>query len=387
MAKILLIITGSIASYKAIKLISLLENKNDTVTVILTSGAEKFITYLSIKSLCRAMVYRDEMFQEEYDPMLHINLARTHDIILVAPASANFIANIACGLANTLSLSCILAAEIPIILAPAMNPSMYQNGITQSNLSFLKEKNFQIIEPEFGVMACGEEGIGRYPSEERIVYFIYSSLLKGKKLKGKKVIVNLGSTHESIDPVRFIGNYSSGTQGILIVDELLSRGYEVHVIAGHTTIFLPKNVIRAHTADEMLKESINLLPADVYISAAAICDFKIKEYSASKIKKSTDSLKLEFVKNIDVVSEIAHHKGRPKLVVGFALESDNYKFNAMNKLKDKNIDLVVVNKAKYIGKDFNEFSICSADSYKELGTISKKDLAKNLVDKLEKLLS
>ncbi len=387
MAKILLIITGSIASYKAIKLISLLENKNDTVTVILTSGAEKFITYLSIKSLCRAMVYRDEMFQEEYDPMLHINLARTHDIILVAPASANFIANIACGLANTLSLSCILAAEIPIILAPAMNPSMYQNGITQSNLSFLKEKNFQIIEPEFGVMACGEEGIGRYPSEERIVYFIYSSLLKGKKLKGKKVIVNLGSTHESIDPVRFIGNYSSGTQGMLIVDELLSRGYEVHVIAGHTTIFLPKNVIRAHTADEMLKESINLLPADVYISAAAICDFKIKEYSASKIKKSTDSLKLEFVKNIDVVSEIAHHKGRPKLVVGFALESDNYKFNAMNKLKDKNIDLVVVNKAKYIGKDFNEFSICSADSYKELGTISKKDLAKNLVDKLEKLLS
>jgi phosphopantothenoylcysteine decarboxylase / phosphopantothenate---cysteine ligase len=387
MAKILLIITGSIASYKAIKLISLLESKNDTVTVILTSGAEKFITYLIIKSLCRAMVYRDEMFQEEHDPMLHINLARTHDIILVAPASANFIANIACGLANTLSLSCILATETPIILAPAMNPSMYQNGITQSNLSFLKEKNFQIIEPEFGVMACGEEGIGRYPSEERIVDFIYSSLLKGKKLKGKKVIVNLGSTHESIDPVRFIGNYSSGTQGMLIVNELLRRGYEVHVIAGHTTISLPKNVIRAHTADEMLKESINLLPADVYISAAAICDFKIKEYSASKIKKSTDSLKLEFVKNIDVVSEIAHHKGRPKLVVGFALESDNYEFNAMNKLKDKNIDLVVVNKAKYIGKDFNEFSICSADSYKELGTISKKDLARNLVDKLEKLLS
>ena len=378
MAKILLIITGSIASYKAIKLISLLESRNDTVTVILTSGAEKFITYLSIKSLCKAAIYRDEIFQEEHDPMLHINLARTHDIILVAPTTANFIAKIACGLANTLSLSCILATEIPIVLAPAMNPSMYQNGITQSNLSFLKEKNFQIIEPEFGLMACGEEGIGRYPNEERIVV---------KKLKGKKVIVNLGSTHESIDPVRFIGNYSSGTQGMLIVDELLRRGYEVHVIAGYTTISLPKNVIRAHTANEMLKESLNLLPADVYISVAAICDFKIKEYSTSKIKKSTDSLKLEFVKNIDVVSEIAHHKSRPKLVIGFALESDNYEFNAMNKLKDKNIDLVVVNKAKYIGKDFNEFSICSADSYKELGTISKKDLAKNLVDKLEKLLS
>jgi phosphopantothenoylcysteine decarboxylase/phosphopantothenate--cysteine ligase len=199
--------------------------------------------------------------------------------------------------------------------------------------------------------------------------------------------VNLGSTYESIDPVRFIGNYSSGTQGMLIVDELLRRGYEVHVIAGYTTISLPKNVIRAHTANEMLKESLNLLPADVYISVAAICDFKIKEYSASKIKKSTDSLKLEFVKNIDVVSEIAHHKSRPKLVIGFALESDNYEFNAMNKLKDKNIDLVVINKAKYIGKDFNEFSICSTDLYKELGSISKKDLAKNLVDKLEKLLS
>ena len=387
MAKILLILTGSIASYKATKLINLLESNGDIVTVILTSGAEKFITCLSIKSLCKATVYRDEIFQEEHDPMLHINLVREHDVILVAPATADFIAKVSCGLAGTLSLSCILAAEIPIILAPAMNPSMYQNRVTQNNLSFLRGVNFQVIEPEYGLMACGEEGIGRYPSEEKISHFIDFVLFSNQKLKGKKIIINLGSTHESIDPVRFIGNYSSGTQGMQIVTELLKRGGEVHIIAGYTTISLPDNIIRAYTADEMLKESLNLLPADVYISVAAICDFKIKEYSAKKIKKSDDSLKLEFTKNIDVVSTIANHKNRPKLVIGFALESDNYELNAKNKLRSKNLDLVVMNKVKHIENDFNEFSICNTDSYKELGSISKRDLAKNLVDELEGLLN
>ena len=173
---------------------------------------------------------------------------------------------------------------------------------------------------------------------------------------------------------------------MLIATELLKRGCEVHIIAGYTTVSLPDNIIRAYTADEMLKESLNLLSADVYISVAAICDFKIKEYSAKKIKKSDDSLKLEFIKNIDVVSTIANHKNRPKLVVGFALESDNYELNAKNKLRNKNLDLVVMNKVKHIEKDFNEFSIFSTDSYKELGSISKRDLAKNLIDKLEDLL-
>ncbi len=386
MAKILLIITGSIAAYKAAKLINLLESNGDIVTVILTRGAEKFITCLSIRSLCKATVYKDEIFQEEHDPMLHINLAREHDAILVAPATADFIAKISCGLAGTLSLSCILAAEIPIMLAPAMNPSMYQNSITQSNLSFLKGKNFQVIEPEYGLMACGEEGVGRYPSEEKILHFIDSVLFSNQKFKGKKIIINLGSTQESIDPVRFIGNYSSGAQGMLIATELLKRGCEVYIIAGHTTVSLPDNIIRAYTADEMLKESLNSLPADVYISVAAICDYKIKDYSAKKIKKSDDSLKLEFIKNIDVISAITHHKDRPKLVVGFALESDNCELNAKNKLRNKNLDLVVVNKTKHLGKDFNEFGMCSTDSYKELGSISKKDMAKNLVDKLEGLL-
>ena len=387
MAKILLILTGSIASYKATKLINLLESDGNIVTVVLTSGAEKFITCLSIKSLCKATVYRDEIFQEEHDPMLHINLAREHDAILVAPATADFIAKISCGLAGTLSLSCILAAEIPIILAPAMNPSMYQNSITQNNLSFLKGKNFQIIEPDHGLMACGEEGVGRYPSEEKIVCFIDSILMSNQKFKGKKIIINLGSTQESIDPVRFIGNYSSGTQGILIANELIKRGCEVHIIAGYTTTSLPDNIIRAYTADEMLKESLNLLPSDAYISVAAICDYKIKNYSATKIKKNGDNLKLEFIKNVDVISEITRHKDKPKLVVGFALESDNYELNAKNKLRNKNLDLVVVNESKHLGKDFNEFSICKANSYQELGNISKKELAKILVDKLEGLLN
>ena len=382
MKKILLIITGSIAAYKAIELIKELENKGNELTVILTHSAEKFISKLTIGSLSKASIFQDKIFQEDTDPMLHIQLAKNHDQIIVAPASANFISKLACGLASSLSLLSITATNAPILLVPAMNPQMYKNKIFQENLQSLKMCGFQVIEPDYGVTACGDEGFGRYPQIEKILNYIDFDSIKKQKLKGKKAIINLGATRESIDPVRFIGNDSSGEQGVLIASELAKQGCEVSIIAGYVDYDIPKNTFRAYTAKEMLNISLELLPADIYVGVAAICDFKIKKYSKEKIKKTNNDLILELEPNIDVLSNISNNKDRPKLVIGFALESENYKQNCSNKLKSKNLDLIVMNKAEYMRKFNNEFAICSPEIYEETGRISKNDLAKLLVEKI-----
>ncbi len=382
MKKILLVITGSIAAYKAIELIKELENKGNELTIILTHSAERFISKLTIASLSKANILQDKIFQEDMDPMLHIQLAKNHDQIIVAPASADFISKLACGLASSLSLLSITATKSPILLVPAMNPQMYKNKILQENLQSLKMCGFQVIEPDYGVTACGDEGFGRYPQIEKILNYIEFDSIKKQKLKGKKAIINLGSTRESIDPVRFIGNESSGEQGFLIASELVKQGCEVNIIAGYVDYDIPKNSFRAYIAKDMLNISLELLPADIYIGVAAICDFKIKEYSKEKIKKTNNNVILEFEPNIDVVSNISNNKDRPKLVIGFALESESHKQNCINKLKSKNLDLIIMNKTKYIGEFSNEFAICSTERYEETGKISKNDLAKLLVEKI-----
>ncbi|MSO14566.1 bifunctional phosphopantothenoylcysteine decarboxylase/phosphopantothenate--cysteine ligase CoaBC [Rickettsiales endosymbiont of Trichoplax sp. H2] len=382
MKKILLVITGSIAAYKAIELIKELENKGNELNIILTHSAERFISKLTIASLSKANILQDKIFQEDMDPMLHIQLAKNHDQIIVAPASADFISKLACGLASSLSLLSITATKAPILLVPAMNPQMYKNKILQENLQSLKMCGFQVIEPDYGVTACGDEGFGRYPQIEKILNYIEFDSIKKQKLKGKKAIINLGSTRESIDPVRFIGNESSGEQGFLIASELVKQGCEVNIIAGYVDYDIPKNSFRAYTAKDMLNISLELLPADIYIGVAAICDFKIKEYSKEKIKKTNNNVILEFEPNIDVVSNISNNKDRPKLVIGFALESESHKQNCINKLKSKNLDLIIMNKTKYIGEFSNEFAICSPERYEETGKISKNDLAKLLVEKI-----
>jgi phosphopantothenoylcysteine decarboxylase/phosphopantothenate--cysteine ligase len=384
--KILLVITGSVAAYRSIDLIRSLELKGNKVTVIITKGAEAFITPLSIKSLCQDMSYQDAMFQEEHEPMLHINLARAHDLILVAPASANFIAKMAAGLADSLSLSCILAAKLPIVVAPAMNPTMYSNPATQDNLHRLISRGIRVIEPQFGLVACGEEGIGKYADEETIISFLEYNHQTTKALKGKKAIVTLGATHEPIDPVRYIGNYSSGTQGLLIASELARHGCEVQILAGFTTVALPPNTIRAYSAYQMFAASLTALPADLYIGVAAIADFRPKAYSNKKIKKSNKPITLELEPTPDVITMVANHKPRPALVAGFALETDNHQLNAKTKLKNKNLDIIVSNHATHLGQPTNEFAIHTTDSSEELGTLYKEDLSIKLVATIIKRL-
>ena len=371
MKKILLITTGSIAAYTIIDLIRKLENSNYFVTVILTNSAEQFVSTITLKSMTKAKILKDDNFA---DPMYHISLARENDLILVAPCSANFIAKIANGFADSLSLSIILASNIPIFIAPAMNPSMYKNTITQQNIQKLQTRNITIIGPNKGLVACGEYGFGKFSHTDEIIEHIS---MKSNKLAGKKAIITLGSTKENIDPVRYISNYSSGRQGYKIAKALRSHGCDVHIIAGNTE-FSISGANKAYTAEEMYQSSINLLPADIYISVAAICDYKPKHYSIEKIKKNNDNLTIELTKNIDVVSKIANDKQRPELVIGFALESQNATENAKEKLLRKNLDYIISNKTDMIQEDSNNYNIISKHESQEIGKVTKNELAAKL---------
>jgi phosphopantothenoylcysteine decarboxylase / phosphopantothenate---cysteine ligase len=377
MKKILLIATGSIAAYTIIDLVRQLEKNNHVVTLILTTSAEKFISKITLKSMTKAQILADDNFT---DPMQHINLARENDLILVAPASANFIAKIACGFADSLSLSVILASNIPIFIAPAMNPQMYNNKITQANLANLSSRDMSIIGPNEGLVACGEYGYGKFSTTLEIIDKISN---QSNDLLGKKAIITLGSTREAIDPVRYISNYSSGRQGYEIAKSLREHGCEVQIIAGYTDIHI-NDCIKAVNAEEMYNYSVDALPADIYISVAAICDYKPSNYSVEKIKKNNDDLTIELTKNIDVVSSIATHPKRPSLVIGFALESQNFLENAQEKLARKNLDYIISNKTSMMNDTMNDFHIISKNEDLSLSKSSKKELAISVTNIIKK---
>ncbi|CAL7962168.1 Coenzyme A biosynthesis bifunctional protein CoaBC [Alphaproteobacteria bacterium] len=397
---VLLIATGSIATYKLPDLIRNLEAHNYNVSIILTQSAQQFVTITTLRTISRAAIYLDnEDFlinknalakdSEGDTTILHIALARKHDVIVVAPASANYIAKMAVGFADTLSLSTILATSSPIIVAPAMNPAMFAHQATQHNINLLQGRNVEIIGPIHGQVACQESGCGKYVGNEALINAIDNTLKNSKSYVGclgRKAVITVGNTREYLDPVRFIGNFSTGRQGILIAQELVQAGYDVTVICGFVDIDLvfPKKIkiIRAYSAREMLEESIKSLPADIFIGCAAISDFKPRVFSNSKIKKTDITINIELEPNVDVVQYIATlgQAERPKLVAGFALETGNYLKNGQKKLQEKALDLVVVNRAEYLGKNSNEFIIITRDgNVHDLKMMSKGDLARHLV--------
>jgi phosphopantothenoylcysteine decarboxylase/phosphopantothenate--cysteine ligase len=376
MKKILLIITGSIAAYKNIDLIRDMESLGYSVSVILTNSAKHFISETAILATSHCKIYSDDVFK---DAMLHINLARTHDVILIAPASANFIAKAASGMADSLSLAVILAANIPVFFCPAMNPSMYNNAATLCNISTLKERSYKILGPVYGKMACNEEGLGKYISATEIIKYIDESLTKPVN---KKVVILLGSTREKIDPVRYISNYSSGKTGLAIADELTTRGFEVKIIAGFVETEIKHPAVRAYSANEMLSAVINELPADIVICLAAICDYRPVNYSEQKIKKETDNFTLELEKNVDVITEISKHENRPEIVIGFALESNNFEDNARKKLNKKKLDMIILNQSNYLGSNQNQYTLYTKNDHLNFGLISKNDFASKFAEYL-----
>ena len=361
--KILLIICGGISAYKSLELIRLFKKQGSEVKTILTKSAKEFITPLSVASLSQEKVYDDLFNAENEAEMDHISLSRWADLILVAPATANTISKLSAGSSEDLASTVILASDKDIFLTPAMNVRMWEHPSTKENLNKLKSYGYKVIGPEIGDMACGEFGEGKMTEPKDIIQVIelyFNSLINNQKLRA---LVTAGPTNEYIDPVRFITNKSSGKQGYALAKAFAKKGFQTTLISGPTNLTVNNNInlIKVETAHEMLKATQKNLPADVAIFSAAVADFKVKEKKEEKIKKQ-ESLYLELEKNIDILNYISKHNSlRPKLVIGFAAETNNVEENAKKKLMEKNCDWIIANDVsnKSIGFDsnFNEVSI------------------------------
>ncbi|MBM5782442.1 MAG: bifunctional phosphopantothenoylcysteine decarboxylase/phosphopantothenate--cysteine ligase CoaBC [Pelagibacterales bacterium] len=381
--KILLIITGSIAAYKSMDLVRLLKKNSFDVTCVLTKAACEFITPLLASSISGNKTYNELFSIEDELEMGHINLSRQSDLIVVAPASADFIAKIANGMADDLASNVVLASNKKIIIAPAMNEKMWEKKSTQDNLKELLQSNITIVDPQKDVLACGEFGIGKMANPEEIYAQIEQFFLNQNLLKGKKILITGGSTYEPIDPVRFIGNHSSGKQAIAIAEVLNEMNADVTLVAGniHETIALPKEkIITVKTAEEMFEAvKNNMAKLEVFIGCAAVSDFKVKNFSKEKIKKTaTKNPVLELEKNPDILEFVGNNKKRPKLVIGFAAESNNLERFAKEKLVNKNCDLIVANnvaEGKIFGSNMTNAIFVKKNKVEKLGECSKSELA------------
>ena len=387
--KILLIICGGISAYKSLEIIRLLKKSGSQIKTILTKSAKEFVTPLSVSSLSQEKVYDDIFSVENEAEMDHISLSRWADVILVAPITANTMSKISSGNAVDLASTVLLASNKQIFLAPAMNVRMWEHSSTKENMAKLKSFGHKVIGPEIGDMACGEYGEGKMTEPKNIINIIKNYFANFEKNKKFKALVTAGPTNEYIDPVRFITNKSSGKQGYEIAKSLRDNGFDTTLISGKTNIKPVEgvNFISVDTAEEMFKETLNNLPADIAIFSAAVSDFKIKEYKKTKIKKS-DSLNLELEKNIDILHHISNHNSlRPKITIGFAAETNDISVNAKDKLIEKNCDWIIANDVSDetigFGSDFNKVSIFYKNKTKEnLDRMSKSLVAEEIVKRV-----
>jgi len=392
--KILLIICGGIAAYKSLEIIRLIKKRGATVKTILTKSAKKFVTPLSVASLSQEKVYDDLFNYEDESEMDHISLSRWSDLILVAPATANTISKLSNGSSDDLASTVILASDKNIFLVPAMNVRMWEHSSTKENIQKLRNFGYQIIGPEIGDMACGEHGQGKMTEPTEIINNMNQYFFNIKKNNNFKALVTAGPTREYIDPVRYISNRSSGKQGHEIAKSLKKNGFETTLISGPTNLepISGINQINVNSAEEMFSAVLDNLPADVAIFSAAVSDFKIKNKKKYKIKKK-ESMDLNFEKNIDILSHISKHNSlRPKMVIGFAAETNNLNEYAKKKISEKNCDWIIANDVSNpaigFGSDFNEVSIFYKNmKYEKLPKMQKSLLADNIVKKVISHLS
>jgi len=394
--KILLIITGGISCYKSLELIRLLQKQNYLVEAILTDSATQFITPLLVKSITNQAVYT-QLFSD--NGMEHIKLTRETNLVVIAPATADFLAKMANGFANDLASTTILASKTPAIIAPAMNTAMWNNPATQKNLAFLQQNNLlHFLPPKDGLLACQEQGIGKMwePSEiyQAITnFFDIDSLtpknLYQKALLGKKIIITAGSTYSKIDAVRFIGNKSSGKQAVAIANILHFLGAEILFIYGNTNQEIPCyfSAINIESTQEMLDAvKQNLDNTAVFIGCAAVADFKVKNPATHKIKKQHQpNLTLHLEENPDILQTVGFAQNRPKMVIGFAAESKNLLDFGKQKLINKNCDLIIANNIEngsIFGSNNTDACFVEKNKHTNLGKISKQQLAFYLAQKI-----
>ena len=392
--KILLVICGGISAYKSLETIRILKKVGCELKTILTKSSKEFVTPLSITSLSQGKVYDDLFSIENESEMDHINLSRWADLILVVPATANTISKLAKGSSEDLASTVILASNKPIFLVPAMNVRMWEHPSTKENLDILKNYSYKIIGPEIGEMACGEYGEGKMTEPVDIVNKIDDYLFTIKKNNKLKALVTAGPTKEYIDPVRFITNKSSGKQGYELAKSLSRNGFQTTLISGPTNLKVNEEIkiIKVETAEQMFKETQKNLPVDVAIFSAAVADFKVVEKKNLKIKKK-DELTIKLEKNVDILNYVSNHNSmRPKLVIGFAAETNNLENNAIEKLKNKNCDMIIANDVskQNIGfdSDFNEVTIFYRDNKKEkLFAKNKSLISEEIVQRVNSQLN
>ncbi|MGG7176045.1 bifunctional phosphopantothenoylcysteine decarboxylase/phosphopantothenate--cysteine ligase CoaBC [Clostridium paraputrificum] len=380
-------VTGGISVYKALDVVSSLRKNEVDVRVIMTKSATEFVAPITFQSISQNIVTTDMFEEPKAWEIQHISLAKRADVFLVAPATANIIGKVANGIADDMLSTTIMATRAKVIFAPAMNTNMYTNPIVQRNIEKLKNLGYQFIEPASGRLACGDEGKGKLETPEKIVEKVMSELYDRKDLIGKKVLVTAGPTRAEIDPVRFLTNNSTGKMGYEIAREARDRGAEVVLVSGPTNEKKPYGVevIDIITNEEMYRAVLDHYDnSDIVIKAAAVADYKAKEYSSQKIKKGDGELEIKLTRDSDILMTLGQKKEN-QILVGFAAESQNILENAKGKLKRKNLDYIVANdiSSKDIGFASNDNRVTIVTKSGEeisLEKMSKKEVARNLFD-------
>ena len=399
MARILLIVGGGIAAYKAAELIRAARKAGHMVTPVLTSGGAHFVTPMSLAALAESPVYTSLWDLKDEAEMGHIQLSRAADIVLVCPATADLLAKMAAGIAEDLATTLLLATDKPVVAAPAMNVRMWLHPATQANIATLKARGVTILEPDEGDMACGEFGPGRLPEPadimERIAPMLESrgafELPGARSLEGKHILITAGPTQEPIDPVRMIANRSSGRQGFAIAAAAARAGARVTLVAGPVSLPTPGGVARidVETARQMADAVAEALPADAAILVAAVADWRVANAAAIKLKKDGGPPSLEFAPNPDILKILGEHPDRPRLLIGFAAETDDIVANATAKRAAKKADWMVANDVSgdVMGGARNRVHLVTADGVEDWPDQSKDDVARHLIDRIAEELS
>ncbi|WP_207424043.1 bifunctional phosphopantothenoylcysteine decarboxylase/phosphopantothenate--cysteine ligase CoaBC [Desertivirga brevis] len=388
---IILGICGSIACYKSAILTRLLIKAGANVKVVMTKDATHFIGPLTLSTLSKNPVYTEYFNSTTGEWNNHVDLALWANYIVIAPASANTMAKFANGLCDNILTAVYLSAKCPIFLAPAMDLDMWKHPSTQANIQKLLSYGNSIIQPGHGELASGLVGEGRMAEPEEIFHFLQSQTESGLPLKGKKALVTAGPTYEAIDPVRFIGNHSSGKMGFAIAEELQRQGAEVHLVTGPTSLKVSNKWINRRdvvSAQEMLSEVERIFPeCDITVMSAAVADYKPKQVAENKIKKDEQEFNIELVKTTDILSSLGRTKKEGQVLVGFALETNNERENALKKLEKKNLDFIVLNSLNDKGAGFQSDTnkITIIDKYQTEETFdlkSKEEVAKDICSKI-----
>lgn len=388
---VVLAVSGSIAAYKIASLASALKKLHANVQVLMTKNAVNFINPITFESLTGNKCLVDTFDRNFQYSVEHVALAKQADVVLVAPASANVIGKIAHGIADDMLTTTVMACKCKKIIAPAMNTNMFDNPILQDNLKILEHYGYEVISPAVGYLACGDTGAGKMPEPELLLQYILREIAYEKDMQGKRVLVTAGPTQESIDPVRFITNHSTGKMGYAIAKMCMLRGAEVTLVSGPTSVAKPEfvHVVDVVTAKEMYEEvTKRAKDQDIIIKAAAVADYRPKSVSSEKMKKKDDDLAIPMERTDDILKFLGEHKKEHQFLCGFSMETENMLENSRKKLEKKNLDMIVANNLKVEGAGFagdtNVVTIITGQEEVSLGKMTKEETALRILDEILK---